>query len=196
LRLDLHTHIWEASGFQSPNLAWAEKVVKQCKAKGIHGIAITEHRILEHSFAYKRIIEAHFPGQLLVFPGWEIEEHFNGDYFQTREVGEFLLPNGKVFRNYCHPGHPSRIIEIESVQSIEVDNPLHNWHIDKKRVEAVAKEHGLLLTRVSDAHNVEDIGRNYIEIELEELCTRAKEIPGWGQSLRSYDGGDPDRPVQ
>lgn len=184
LRLDLHTHIWEASGFQTPNVAWAEKVVKQCKARGIDGIAITEHKVLDHSFAYRRIFEEYFPGQLLVFPGWEIEEHFIDNYFQTREVGEFLLPNGKVFRNYCHPGHPSRIIEIDSVQSIEIDNALHNWHIDKKRVEAVAQEHGLILTRVSDAHNLEDIGKNSIEIDLEDLCSRAADKPTWGQEFR------------
>ncbi|MBI4202221.1 MAG: hypothetical protein HY532_03795 [Chloroflexi bacterium] len=184
LRLDLHTHIWEASGFQEPNLDWAAKVVEQCKERGIDGIAITEHKILDHSFTYKRIIEEHFPGQLLVFPGWEIEEHFSTNYFQTREVGEFLLPNGRVFRNYCHPGHPSRVIELDRVQSIEIDNRLHNWHIDKKKVEEIAQEHGLLLTKVSDAHNVEDIGKNYIEVELEDLCTRALHLPGWGNGFR------------
>ncbi|MBI4340028.1 MAG: PHP domain-containing protein [Chloroflexi bacterium] len=184
LRLDLHTHIWEASGFQPPNLDWARKVFQECKAKGIDGIAITEHRILGHSFAYKQIIEEHFPGQLLVFPGWEIEEHFNSSYFHTREVGEFLLPNGKVFRNYCHPGHPSRNIEIDSVQSIEIDNPLHNWHIDKERVRQVARDHGLILTRVSDAHNLEDIGKNFTEIDLDELCARGVERPEWGRDYR------------
>ncbi len=179
VRLDLHTHIWEASGFQPPSLEWAERVVKQARAKGIDGIAITEHRNREPGFTYKRLIEKHFPGELLVFPGWEIEVRPASDYFASYEVGEFLLPNGGVFRNYCHPGHPSRSIEIEDVQSIEIDNLLHNWHIDKPRVRAVAQEHGLLLTRVSDAHRLEEIGANYVEVDLEELLQRAKPRYGW-----------------
>lgn len=183
VRVDLHTHIWEASGFLTPNVEWAAKVLEQCKAKGIDGIAITEHHDREPGFAYKRIFEEHFPGELMVFPGWEIEEHFATNYFHTREVGEFMLPNGKVFRNYCHPGHPARNIELDTVQSIEIDNRLHNWHIDRDRVHAVAEENGLLLTRVSDAHDLQDIGTNYIEIDLDELCARALEVPGWGEQM-------------
>ena len=179
LRLDLHTHIWEASGFQPPNLAWAEQVVQQAKARGIDGIAITEHRNREPSFAYKRLIDQHFHGQLLVFPGWEIEVHPAQDYFASYDMGEFLLPNGLVFRNYCHPGHPSKSIEIEDVQSIEVDNLLHNWHIDTPKVHAVAKKHGLLMTHVSDAHRLEDLGKNFVEIELKDLLDRAKRRDGW-----------------
>ena len=181
VKLDLHTHIWEASGFQPPNLAWAEKVVRQAKAMGIDGIAITEHRDREPAFAYKRIIEQHFPGQLLVFPGWETEVRSKGDHFQVYEVGEFLLPNGRVFRNYCHPDHPSRNIEVSNVQSIEVDNLLHNWHIDKPMVRAVANEHGLLLVSVSDAHRLEDIGTSYVEVDLDEFCARGVFVEGWDQ---------------
>ncbi len=32
VKLDPHTHIWEASGFEPPNVEWAEKVVRQAKA--------------------------------------------------------------------------------------------------------------------------------------------------------------------
>ncbi|MBI4201308.1 MAG: PHP domain-containing protein [Chloroflexi bacterium] len=179
VRLDLHTHIWEASGFQKPNLEWAEKVVRQARAMGLDGMAMTEHRTTEPAFAYKRIIEEHFPG-FLVFPGWEIEVHPEGNHFGSYEVGEFLLPNGQLFRNYCHPGHPSHTIQIDNVQSIEVDNRLHNWHIDKPKVEAVAQQHGLLLLKVSDAHRLEDIGTNYVEVELEDLCSRGIPVNGWG----------------
>ena len=181
VKLDLHTHVWEASGFQPPNLEWATKVVRQIKAKNIDGIAITEHRNREQSFTYKRIFDEHFPGQILVFPGWEREEHPVGNHFASYEVGEFLLPNGCVFRNYCHPGRPSRSIEIQGVQSIEIDNKLHNWHIDKARVREVAAEHGLLLTMVSDAHRLEDIGTNYVEVDLEDFCSRGVMLEGWEQ---------------
>ena len=37
LKLDLHTHIWEAFNFQPPSLDIAEKVVAQIKSRGIDG---------------------------------------------------------------------------------------------------------------------------------------------------------------
>ncbi len=177
----MHTHVWEASGFQPPNLDWAAKVVQQAKAKGIDGIAITEHHSVENSFAYKRIIEEHFPGQLLVFPGLEKDVRPPENHFAEYQVGEFILPNGRVFRNYCHPGYPSKEITIDGVQSIEIDNKLHNWHIDKGKVRAIAEQYGLLLTRVSDAHRLADIGTNYVEVELEEFYARGIVIEGWDQ---------------
>ena len=179
VKLDLHTHVWEASGFQPPNLEWAEKVVRQTKSMGIDGIAITEHRVREHSFAYKRLMEDNFPGQLLVFPGWEIEVNPPENHFEEYQVGEFLLPNGRIFRNYCHPGHPSPNIRIANVQSIEIDNLIHNWHIDKAKVKAVAQKHGLLMVNVSDAHRLEDIGTSYVEVDLEDFYSRGILMEGW-----------------
>ena len=183
VKLDLHTHIWEASGFEPPNVEWAEKVVRQAKAMGIDGIALTEHRDKEPAFAYKEIFDRFFPGELLVFPGWETEIHPPNNHFQSYEVGEFLLPNGTVFRNYCHPGHPARVIEIDNMQSIEIDNKNHNWHIDKAKVEAVALEYGLLLTRVSDAHALKDIGTNYTEVDLDDFISRGVVMEGWDKIL-------------
>ncbi|MFH1141526.1 MAG: PHP domain-containing protein, partial [Chloroflexota bacterium] len=181
VKLDLHTHIWEASGFQKPNLDWAAKVVQQAKAMGIDGIAITEHYGVENSLAYKRIIEEHFPGQLLVFPGLEKDVHPQQNHFAEYQVGEFLLPNGRVFRNYCHPGYPSQEVVIENVQGIEIDNKLHNWHIDKGKVLEIAQRHGLLLTRVSDAHRLADIGTNYVEVDMEEFCSLGIFLDGRSQ---------------
>ncbi len=43
VKMDLHTHVWEAFNFQPPSLTIAEKVVAQIKSQGIDGIDITEH---------------------------------------------------------------------------------------------------------------------------------------------------------
>jgi hypothetical protein len=40
-------------------------------------------------------------------------------------------------------------------------------------VEEIAKTHSLLTVEVSDAHNLENIGLRYTEVELEELYRRA-----------------------
>ena len=189
LKLDLHTHIWEASSFEKPSVETAYKVINQCKKIGIDGIAITDHDhahpdLLKITFEYYEIFNKHFPNEILVFPGREIELHMKHDYFQTYEVGEFLLPNGQLFRNYCHPGHPSQQIEIYHIQSIEINNAIHNWHINKNQVRELADKHNLFLTEVSDAHEIDDIGKNFIEINLDDLLSSGinlneTNIQGW-----------------
>ena len=92
------------------------------------------------------------------------------------------MPRGGVFRSYCHPGYYSPDIVIEdNIHAIEIDNYIHNWHIRKDQVGEIAKAHGLLLLEVSDAHNLENIGLRYTELELEELYRRA--APGSGNSF-------------
>ena len=73
VKLDLHTHIWEAFNFQPPSLDIAEKVLAQIKAQGIDGIAITDHHNRDWAFEFRDLVEAKFPGQAIIIPGWEIE---------------------------------------------------------------------------------------------------------------------------
>ncbi len=90
------------------------------------------------------------------------------------QVSEIFLPEGGVFRIYCHPGYYSPNIIIEdNIHGIEIDNYIHNWHIRKPQVEAIALAHSLLTVEVSDAHNLENIGLRYTEVELAELYRRA-----------------------
>ena len=86
-----------------------------------------------------------------------------------------ILPDGGgVFRTYCHPGYYSPEILIEpDIHAIEIDNYIHNWHIRKDQVKEVAETHDLMLFEVSDAHNLENIGLRYTEVELDDLYARA-----------------------
>ena len=90
-------------------------------------------------------------------------------------MAELYLPDGGgVFRTYCHPGYYSPEILIEpNIHAIEIDNYIHNWHIRKDQVSEIASEHDLILMEVSDAHNLENIGLRYTEIDLDELYARA-----------------------
>ena len=178
VRLDLHTHILEATRFQPPSPQVAREVIARARAADIDGIAVTEHRNKEYGFAFKELVEQEFPGQLLVIPGWEIEVSFGPAKNDEYQVAELFLDGGRVFRCYCHPGYPSPEIVIDGVQAIEVDNLGHNWHINKERVKALAEEHGLLLLKVSDAHRLEDLGRNYTEVDLDDLYARAIPLNG------------------
>ena len=62
VKLDLHTHIWEAFNFQPPSLDTAEKVIAQIKLKGIDGIAITDHHNKDWAFEFRELVEQNFPG--------------------------------------------------------------------------------------------------------------------------------------
>ena len=174
VKLDLHTHIWEAFNFQPPSLDIAEKVLAQIKSQGIDGIAITDHHNRDWAFEFRDLVEANFPGQTIIIPGWEIEIRPPQNPFDEYQVSELFLDNGGVFRIYCHPGYysPNIIIE-ENVHAIEIDNYIHNWHIRKEQVREVAQAHSLMLVEVSDAHNVENVGLRYTELELAELYVRA-----------------------
>ena len=73
VKLDLHTHMWEAFNFQPPSLSIAEKIIAQIKSSNIDGIAITDHNNKEWSFELRDLVEQHFPGEVIIIPGWEIE---------------------------------------------------------------------------------------------------------------------------
>ena len=158
----------------APTPQTVEQVLRQIKARGLDGIAITDHHNRDYGFAFKAIVEEHFRGQAIILPGWEIERRPAQSYFDEYQVLEIFLDNGNVFRSYCHPGYPSRAIYIEDgIRAIEVENAIHTWHIERARVEAVALEHDLLMLRVSDAHRIQDIGAAYTELDLDELYRRS-----------------------
>ena len=178
VKLDLHTHVWEAFNFQRPSLEIAEKVVTQIKAQGIDGIAITDHHNKDWSFEFRDLVEQHFPGEVIIIPGWEIEVRPLQSPFDEYQVAELFLPNGSVFRSYCHPGYYSPNILIEDgIHGIEIDNYIHNWHIRKPQVQDIADANGLLTFEVSDAHNLENIGLRFTELDLEDLYSLATPLP-------------------
>ncbi len=174
VKLDLHTHIWEAFNFQPPSLSIAEKVLAQIKDMKIDGIAITDHHNKEWSYEFKELVERHFPGEAIIIPGWEIEIRPPSNPFDEYQVSELFLDDGGVFRIYCHPGYytPNILIE-ENIHAIEIDNYIHNWHIRKPQVRKIAEDHDLMLVEVSDAHNLENIGLRYTAVEMGELYRRA-----------------------
>jgi histidinol phosphatase-like PHP family hydrolase len=175
VKLDLHTHVWEAFNFQPPSVSIAEKVVAQIKSSGIDGIAITDHNNKDWAFEFRDLVEEHYPGEVIIIPGWEVEVRPASNPFDEYQVGELFLPEGGVFRIYSHPGYYSPKILIEDgIHAIEIDNYIHNWHIRREQVEEVAKTHDLLTVEVSDAHNLENIGLRYTEVEMDELYRRAR----------------------
>ena len=110
-------------------------------------------------------MERSFNSEVLIIPGQEID-------IRWRQEVELFLPNGATFRFLAHPGYPTISNVIENIQGIEIENALH--FIDKVRVMALAEEYDLLLLSNSDAHSIDNIGRYYTEIDIEELVARAR----------------------
>ena len=173
MKLDLHVHVFEEFLPVSPGaitIRSVEKIVEKIKKVGLDGIAITEHNTKAYGYRVKEIVETHFNSEVLIIPGREFESgpiHFV----------ELDLPcNGILtFRFLVHPGYPGDPTNhISGFNGIEIENALHNWHIDQQKVKGMAAKHNLVLLSNSDAHYLRDIGQCYNEISLEDLCRRCQ----------------------
>ena len=171
MKLDLHTHVFEEFLPVSPRsitIKSVEKLVEAIKDKGLDGIAVTEHDTKAYGYRVKEIVETHFNNEVLIIPGRELQSG-------TIHYVELDLPcDGIVtFRFLVHPGYPGDPVDhIQGFNGIEIQNALHNWHIDQEKVKGLAAKHNLILLANSDAHYLHDIGRCYSEISLEDLCQR------------------------
>ncbi len=174
VRLDIHTHVGEMFGFQNPTPEIAETVISRIRAAGLDGIAVTDHWRRDWGMALHRVVEQHFPNEVIIIPGREIDVRPAISPFDEYHCTELYLPGGRLFRTYCHPGYytPNIVIE-DGVHGIEVANHHHDWHIRRPKAERVAEEHGLLTFSVSDANVLSEIGAQSTEVDLDEMMRRA-----------------------
>lgn len=178
MRLDLHTHCREATACPDPNPSIVERIISAVKEKGLDGIAITEHYTESYGYAVKDIVHRYFNDEILVIPGKEIDRVFLGIEKGLFHLVELYLPCDVTFRFIAHPGHP-HIVNLGAyidgdIHGIEVGNPSHDHDMDKVMIRALAKTHDLVLLTNSDAHALDDIGAYHNEIDVEDLCLRAK----------------------
>jgi len=157
--------------FPTPTVDRVKEIITAVKNRGLDGIAVTEHNNKACGYQTREIVDCYFGGEILIIPGQEIDE-------RLMQIVELYLTSGVTFRFIAHPGYPY-IQDIschidDSIHDIEFKNPLHDRSIDGPRVRDVAEKHGLLLLTNSDAHNLNNIGHYYNEIEIEDLCARAR----------------------
>ena len=174
VKLDIHTHVGEMFGFQTPTPEIAETVITQIRAAGLDGIAVTDHWRPDWGLELYRVIERHFPNQVIIIPGQEIDVRPARSPFDEYHCTELYLPGGRLFRTYCHPGYytPNIIIE-DDIHGIEIANSHHNWHIRRAQAEQVAAAHGLLTFSVSDANTLGEIGAGSTDVDLDDMLRRA-----------------------
>lgn len=168
MKLDLHTHCFELYRYYEVSLKIVEQLVSTVKARGLDGIAITEHNDRNYGYKVRDAVEAHFGGEILIIPGQEVD-------LWPAQVVELYLPRDLTFRFLAHPGYPGVCPpNLDGLHGIELFNALHDWHIDREAVQEMARQRQLLLLSNSDAHTLNDLGRYFTETSLEELCLRVQ----------------------
>ncbi|MEE8373590.1 MAG: PHP domain-containing protein [Dehalococcoidia bacterium] len=177
MKLDLHTHCREATACPTPTLDIAKNIVAAVKAKGLDGIATTEHYTERYGHELKEIVDRQLNAEILVIPGQELDRMFFGRERGVFHVVELYLPDEVTFRFIAHPGHPyvrDLGAQIDgSIHGIELKNPSHADEMDEGRIRQLAEQHDLILLTNSDAHALSDIGSFYNEIDLQQLSARA-----------------------
>ena len=178
MKLDLHTHCREATGCPRPTPDIVRRIVAAVKSRGLDGIAITEHYTDAYAYEVKEIVHIHFNDEIVVIPGKEVDKVFIGIEKGVFHLVELYLPGDVTFRFVAHPGHP-HIGDLGShvdgdIHGLELRNPQHDHEMDEGMIRGLAQRRELLLLTNSDAHSLADIGTYYNEIEIDELCARAR----------------------
>ncbi len=171
LKLDLHTHIYEATGNKEPTPDIVLNIVDLARRAGLDGMAITEHNNPDYSFRFQEIAsETLGDDTFVIIPGQEKDE-----YNKNRQVVELYLPGDATFRFLAHPGNPEGNLEsdLSDLHGIEIRNSVHDWHIEAEEVRLIAQKWNLITISVSDAHYLHQIGKDYTLITLDDLYNRA-----------------------
>jgi len=178
LKLDLHTHCRAATACSTATLPVVRKIVAAVKAKGLDGIAVTEHYTDYFGYEVKEMVDTKLNGDIVVIPGKEIDRMITGSDMGVIHVVELYLPDDVTFRFIAHPGYPY-IGNLEahidsSIHGLEIRNPSHLDEMDEQEIRRLAGKHNLILLSNSDAHSLSDIGTFYNEIDIADLITRAR----------------------
>lgn len=167
LKLDLHTHCWEATEDSIPSIDTVAKIVAKIKARRLDGIAITEHLDEAYGYRVKEVVDRHFGAEVLIIPGRERS-------IWPAEIIELFLPNNSIFRFLAHPS-PRDIDQcLEGLHGVEIENHEHDWQMDRQKIKDFAQRYNLFLLSNSDAHSLDDIGQYHNEVSLGELYARAE----------------------
>lgn len=191
LNFDLHTHtFFSGDGVSSP-----EELITAARAKGLHGIAITDHNTCEaHEYLVQKKLmrEDGMPvDDFLIIPAVEV----------TTAEGHLLcigamLPNppklkGRPAREICDmihergglaiPPHPYdlfragirfSVLETLPIDAIEVFNAATTLRRYNRYAFKYAQERGLPMTAASDAHHAAAVGTAYTILNTEDFSVK------------------------
>jgi predicted metal-dependent phosphoesterase TrpH len=173
-RIDLHSHTYVSPDSKTP----PRDLIEQARAVGLARLAVTDHNTIEGA------LEAHALAPDLIIVGEEIEVDGGGEliaYFVTEEVPRGLSIEEALARlqrqgaviSVSHPldslrgsalGLERTLAIMGQVDALEVFNARCLRAGDNGRAEALAREHGKLMTAGSDAHTLGELGAGYLTL--------------------------------
>jgi len=155
LKVDLHTHCGEATRAVMPSESLVARIIETARAKGLDGMAITEHWSATFAKAFDSIMRENFTNEDFLFiPGREIQESYD------THIVELFLPDGTTF---AFLAHPRRLKLVEGIRGVELENNM-NGVPAKEAVSDFARANNLAILRNSDAHSLDDIGTFYNDL--------------------------------
>ena len=193
-RFDLHVHSFFSKDASSP----PEDLIAAAIAKGLQGIAITDHDTCEaHCYLRNRQL----PESFLVVPGVEVSTS-EGHLLSLGATLPYLrgAPAKEVVLAVCSagglpvPAHPfdkwragirASVLDTLDIEIIEVFNAAVTSRSYNDQAMAYASRRGLAMLAGSDAHRASAVGVSATALEMDELT-----VPALLAALRR--GGRPE----
>ena len=183
--IDLHTHtFFSGDGVSSP-----EENIATARAKGLHGIAVTDHNTCDaatYLLDQGLMREDGLPvDNFLVIPGVEVstdEGHLlcigatlpSLKGRPAREVCELIHERGGLAIpphafDLFRAGIRQETLQTLPIDALEVFNAATTLRRYNEQAFRYAKERGLPMTAASDAHHSEAMGTAYTTVDTEEF---------------------------
>jgi len=185
LNFDLHCH----SHFSSDGVAKPEDLIAKAKAKGLHGLAITDHNtcecvdyFLQHGLMNR---DGTPVDDFLIIPGVEVttaEGHLlcigaNLPYLKGTPAAEVtrLIHEAGALAIPPHPydlfraGIRRAVLDTLEIDALEVFNAATTLKRYNKQAFEYAKARSLPMTASSDAHSASAIGTAYTILDTEDF---------------------------
>lgn len=203
-RFDLHVHSFFSKDAADP----PEALIAAAKARGLSGIAVTDHDTCEaHDYMVREGLEnpdGRPVDGFLVVPGVEVSTldghllcigtilpDFQGHpaaevVAAIRERGGVAIPAHPY--DYWRAGLRREVMDALDLQVVEVFNAAVSSRKFNEQALAYARERGLSMTASSDAHHATAVGVSSTAFEMEELSTAAllQALRRGGEPLGEY----------
>ena len=167
----MHTH------FSPDSDVPPERLVERCIEVGLGCIAVTDHDSIEGALAARQIA----PFMVIIaeevgssegeITGLFLTESIPGGLSALETVRRIKDQGGLVSiphpfdrfrRHVITPKALEEVLPLADV--VEAFNSRNNLGADDRRAEELAREHGLLMSGVTDAHTAMELGRTYVEM--------------------------------
>ena len=173
LKVDLHMH----TNFSPDSDVEPERLVARCLQVGLNCIAVTDHNTADGALAVREIA----PFTVIIAEEVASSEGEITGLFIQETIPRGLSPQETVRRikeqgglvSIPHPfdrfrGHVISQAALDEIlphiDIVEAFNSRNSLPGDNRKAERFARENGLIVSAVSDAHTTYELGRTYMEM--------------------------------